>query len=201
MTRTELPRRVAAPSTPPPPWMAQASAEALMAAHVEGAEGAFEALHRKVAPRLRRFLRRLSRNVELTEDLLQITFAKAHVARDRYKLGSPVLAWLQTIARRSYYDEARYARNVHERLTGDGVLPETSTRESEVALRVEAAEAITNALRLLEDKQREAILLTVFEGLSMSEAAAEVGASRETVKTRVHRGRLALKAAGEPATT
>ena len=48
-------------------------------------------------------------------------------------------------------------------------------------------------LSRLDPRQREALLLTKFEGCSMEEAASRAGVSRTAMKTRVHRALRAVR--------
>ena len=58
---------------------------------------------------------------------------------------------------------------------------------------------LRQALLRLPGTQREIVVLRDLEGLSTREVAAIVGISEDNVKQRLHRGRLALRAALEPA--
>jgi len=63
-----------------------------------------------------------------------------------------------------------------------------------IALDVERTRAIEDALRRIGDDQRSAIVLFDVEGYDYAEIAAMTGVSLGTVKSRIHRGRLALHA-------
>ena len=54
--------------------------EELMERYVGGSAPAFDELYHRVTPKLFGYLLRLTRNRERAEDLLQITFTKAHPA-------------------------------------------------------------------------------------------------------------------------
>ena len=77
------------------------SLEELMVRYVEGDLEAFDHLYRRLSPRLFGYLLRLTRQREQAEDLVQITFAKIHRARQSYLKGSSPLPWALAIARRS----------------------------------------------------------------------------------------------------
>ena len=57
----------------------------------------------------------------------------------------------------------------------------------------ERDERINEALRMLHAKQRAAIVLTVYDGLSHAEAARVLGCSETTVSWRVFAARAKLK--------
>jgi RNA polymerase sigma-70 factor (ECF subfamily) len=59
---------------------------------------------------------------------------------------------------------------------------------------LERTRALEAALRSIGDDQRTAIVLFDVEGYDYGEIAAMTGVSLGTVKSRIHRGRLALRA-------
>lgn len=162
-----------------------------MERYVDGDADAFDALYRRVTPKLLGYLLRLTRNRERAEDLVQITFAKVHRARDSYLRGAPFLPWVLAIARRSFYDERRRAKARPEDLTFEGVLPEPRPQADAVPNDVSAA--LEQALSELPEAYREAIQLTKLTGLSIAQAAQVLGTTETAVKLRVHRGYLQLR--------
>ncbi len=58
---------------------------------------------------------------------------------------------------------------------------------------LETTEMVGTAIRALPPLQREVLVLTQFEGLTLDEAALTVGAEVGTVKARLHRARQNLK--------
>jgi RNA polymerase sigma-70 factor (ECF subfamily) len=166
--------------------------EDLMEQYVAGSASAFNQLYHRTAPQLFGYLVRLSQDRNKAEDLLQVTFAKVHRARQSYLRGASVLPWMLAIARRSFYDERRSAHVRHEQLTRSGALPETdpppdTERVSDVA------EALERALDQMPVNYREAIQLTKVTGLTIKEAAEVLDTSPVAVKLRVHRGYALLR--------
>src|SRR5262245_30875771 len=100
--------------------------------YVAGSARAFDELYQRVAPRLFGYLVRLTRNRERAEDLVQTTFTKVHRARASYLQGAPFLPWIFAIARRSFLDDRRLARNRSEDLSTDGTLPEPREEQASV---------------------------------------------------------------------
>ena len=70
---------------------------------------------------------------------------------------------------------------------GDEVDPER------IAVDAERSRALAVALRRITDDQRTAIVLYDVEGYDYAEIAEMTGVSLGTVKSRIHRGRLALR--------
>jgi RNA polymerase sigma-70 factor (sigma-E family) len=72
--------------------------------------------------------------------------------------------------------------------------PDPPEPEDEVLIQLERS-AVVAALRKLPDRQREAIVLRYYAGLSEAETAAAMGISRGAVKSHSARGMSALRAA------
>ena len=71
--------------------------------------------------------------------------------------------------------------------------PDPSPGPEEHALRREREAALRHALALLPVEQRDALMLTQLEGKPYAEAAAWLGVTEGTVKSRVNRARARLK--------
>lgn len=162
-------------------WMA-------LAQHGDGL--AYRALLDDLGPQLTRFLRRRLRDREDLADAYQDTFLAMHRARHTYRPLHPIEPWLFAIARNVAADYGRrwQRRTRYEILTENA--PERGTEPTR-----EMATELDTALRALPNLQREALQLLKFQGLSIREAAAQVGSTPGAVKLRAHRAYLALKAA------
>lgn len=148
-------------------------------------------------PSLRAFARGLCRNREFADDLVQEAMMRAWASRDTFRPGSNLRAWMFMILRNHFYTAVRK----NNRLTAWE--PEAAERllvqqpEQEERLHVED---VNRALMLLPDKQREMLLMVVGAGLSYEEAAEVADCNIGTVKSRLNRGRAAVKAIIDGAT-
>jgi RNA polymerase sigma factor (sigma-70 family) len=176
--------------------MQDATDEALMQRFIQGDEEAFTALHQRYAPRVRRFLLRLTGNEATADELTQTTFVSLVVSRGRYDWKAPVRPWLYAIATNAARDH--YRRRVNEVLSEEPAKDE-SVQPTSRDLGLE--KMVQKALAELPADQREAIVLHRFEGLSFAEVAQTVGVSVGAVKVRAHRGyerlRVSLKGVWE----
>ena len=158
-----------------------------------GDEDAYRQALERIATRLRGYLRRRMQSLpDDVEDLVQETLLALHLQRGTYDPAMPVSAWVTAIARHKLVDLWR-RRGRREALHD----PLDDVDESGLA----AAQADTGAqrdlARLLDelpDAQRQAILLTKIEGLSVAEASQRTGASESAIKVQVHRGLKRLAA-------
>ncbi len=148
------------------------------------------ALFQRYRRPLYRYLARRTGSSARAEDLAQEVFAALMDGADRYQPSGSFKSYLYRIASNLSAKEWRtYKRGVA--LDGE---PGTAPPEAEGALdRRSAAEAIRAALDGLEEEQREPILLREYEGLSYAEIAEVLGVPTGTIKSRIARGKLALR--------
>jgi RNA polymerase sigma-70 factor (ECF subfamily) len=133
------------------------------------------------------------------EDVVQEVMLRIHRHGDGLTNADRVTAWVHQIARNAIIDHYRRRAARPERPTGaaadleqreegsDGDLPSE-------ALRRELAACLRPLLDRLPDKQREALVLIEFEGLTQAEAARRLEISVSGAKSRVQRARAELKA-------
>ena len=101
------------------------------------------------------------------------------------------LPWLLVCARHALANAQRAARRqrkLFERVAGAAA---TSPQSSEQLY----AGSLAEALSTLNDRDRDALLLVAWEGLSSRQAAVVLGCSPQTFRVRAYRARLRLAAA------
>jgi RNA polymerase sigma-70 factor, ECF subfamily len=184
-------------------------AASLMGRYCDGEVAAFQALYTSLAPRILAYLRGLTGEQALAEDLLQVTFLKLHQARAAYVRDANPVPWIYTIAHRSFLDEARRRKRGrtraalelvaeaegHAQLNGEAASGvEAGAAADGVEASTEAALGVAmRALADLPESQRDALLLTKVHGRSLAETAAITGSSVGAIKQRIHRGYLTLR--------
>ena len=170
----------------------------LHALFLQGMDGdalAYRRFLTATATHLRAFLRRrLSRWPDEVEDLVQEALLAIHNQRLSYDTGVPLTAWVYTIAKYKLIDWLRrHARrdSLHDALddVDEGEHALFSTTDEAAG---EARRDLAKLLGLLPDKQRDAIVHTKLDGLSMREAADMLQMSEAAVKVSVHRGMKTL---------
>lgn len=160
----------------------------LMASYQAGSADCFEALYRKLAPALGRFLHSLCHDAETTRDLLQETFLQLHRARHTYDPRLRVEPWAYAIARNVFLADRR--RNARARVSPKEE-PEAAVGPHEEL--IVARDWLNRALGLLTPKTRDALLLHHLWGLSFAEIGAQLGIQAELAKLRSSRGIARLK--------
>lgn len=159
------------------------SDEALMLRFCDGDSRAFDTLFQRHAAQVRSYLRRVTQNQAVADDLTQATFLSVVKGRGRFLRDAAFKPWLYAIATNA-------ARDLHRRRRGEELVAEPKSNETvESAVRDFGLERQVNAaLGELPEAQRTAILMHRFEGLSFAEIAEVVGVSEGAVKVRAHRG-------------
>jgi len=152
-------------------------------------------------------------------DVTQEVFLKAFRGIGGFRQGSSLKTWLYRIAVRESLNHRRWwHRHCRNEVSLDASLREdqavtqiedlSATPFERLAAR-ETQSAVHNALAELPDVYRSAVILRDLEGLSYEEVAEVLETSVATVKTRILRGRRALRklldpflrAPGTPAST
>lgn len=170
---------------------------------------AFEELVLRYQNRLLSVLEHLVPSRELAEDLAQEVFLRVFRARKTYQPGARFSTWLFTIANNvaSNANRSRYRRKeVH--LDPDPAgnahpLEQLATAQSGFmparrADKEERAAIVRAAIDGLNERQRVALLLSKFEGLSYAEIADIMEMTPKAIKSLLSRARANLRAALEP---
>ena len=173
----------------------------LLAACARRDRAAFERLYRASAPKLFGVALRILRREDWAEDVLQECYVRIwdHAPEYRAGLAAP-MTWMTSIVRNRCLDWLRRP-NLEVVLAGadeDGDdpldrMPSGDSGPLEVLARSADAKALGDCLRRLEAKQRQAIMLAFYQGLSHSELASHMREPLGTVKTWVRRGLERLK--------
>lgn len=143
-------------------------------------------------PRLRRFARALTGQVADADDVVQIAVERALMRADQFQPGTRLDAWLMSIVRNAWIDEAR-SRTRRGQTFAPAELGENVGFDGEAQMhaRLEASD-VWSAMRDLPDEQREAVALVCIDGMAYREAADALGVPIGTLTSRLARGREAL---------
>lgn len=150
----------------------------------------------RLLPDLRAFARFLARDPTLADDLVQDTVLKALAALRQFRPGTNLKAWLFTIERNAFFEQARRRRREDRLLRERGYDP-----ESEAPRQVDQSEIadLQRLLFALPPLMREALVLVGAQEMSHEEAATICGVPVGTMKARVSRARTMLaKLASRP---
>jgi RNA polymerase sigma-70 factor, ECF subfamily len=159
------------------------------------AEPRMSDIHQEIAvhiPNLRRYARALVRDVVAADDLVQETLTRAIAKLHLWREGSSLRAWLFTILHNQYVNDVRRSIRSGTTVGFDDVtdlpLRLPATQEKCLELR-----DLDRALGRLPAEQRAVILLIGLEGMPYGEVATALGIPVGTVRSRLSRGRDALR--------
>ncbi|WP_448418441.1 RNA polymerase sigma factor SigE [Mycolicibacterium sp. XJ1819] len=164
----------------------------------------WDELVREHADRVYRLAYRLSGNPHDAEDLTQETFIRVFRSVQNYQPGT-FEGWLHRITTNLFLDMVRRRARIrmealpedYDRVPADDPNPEQIYHDSRLGPDLQAA------LDSLPPEFRAAVVLCDIEGLSYEEIGATLDVKLGTVRSRIHRGRQALRdyLASHPETT
>jgi RNA polymerase sigma factor (sigma-70 family) len=143
----------------------------------------FEQLYARHAGAIAAYALRRTRSEADAEEVVAETFLIAW--RKRGDLRGDALPWLYGVARRVLAGHARRAGRAPVELQVDVAAPADRSLERSELL---------HALLRLPERERDALLLTVWEGLDQRACAQVLGCSRVAVALRLRRARARLRA-------
>ncbi|WP_428266773.1 sigma-70 family RNA polymerase sigma factor [Haliangium sp.] len=178
--------------------MSEYSDSELIARAQGGDRAALDALLARIEPMVYRFGQKLCGHPEDAKGVLQETMITLVRSLDDFRGDSSLATWLYAIARSHCSKKRRKSKyapahvdsldaGVAERLADAGPDPAQDLERR----RLEAA--LDGAIRHLDDKYRDVLVLRDIEGLSAAEVATVTGLSVAAVKSRLHRARAALR--------
>ena len=172
--------------------------------------GAFETLVERYQNRLVGILFHLVGNRDEAEDLCQEVFLRIYKARKGYRPRAKFSTWLFTIANNlalnylrskgrnasvaigSAPNDSKAVVLVAHQLAGREGTPSTEMRQAELA------DVVREALAVLNEDQKLAVLLNKFEEMSYAEIADVMGRSPAAIKSLLARARNQLRERLEP---
>jgi RNA polymerase sigma-70 factor (ECF subfamily) len=148
-------------------------------------------------PDLRAYARFLARGPAESDDLVQEAVVRALAAVAQFQPGSSPRAWMFTILRNAFYEQAR-RRRTERAAIAEAVQDEPSAVLPAAQGQVELGD-LSRHLYALSPLFREALVLVGAQGFGYEEAAAICGVPVGTMKARVSRARgLLARSMSEP---
>ena len=171
---------------------------------------AFEILVRTHSPRMLAVARRIVRNDDDAQDVVQDAFIAAFRKIDGFKGDAKPGTWLHRIVVNAALMKLRSAKSKKETPIDD-LLPQYKDDGHRVAVenewqetgdieaeRNETRTLVRGKIDELPDDFRTVLLLRDVEQMDTKETAAQLGVSTAVVKTRLHRARQALRGLLDP---
>lgn len=177
-----------------------AADQELMRRVVAEEETAFAALYRRFAPGIFPMVYDILRDAKESEDVVQESFVQMWKKASSYDSSrSSLFTWAVMISRNRALDRLRSrqrrSRTLEAAAAESAAAPlEHGDQADELLDHAEERTRIRNALSRLPEAQRSAIDLAFFRGLTQSEISAKMGEPLGTIKARIRRGLVALRA-------
>lgn len=164
----------------------------------EDQDSALNAIMERWQGRLAAFLTRLVGDRETALSLAQETFVRVYRHRRRFNPRKVFSTWIFSIARNLARNHLRWRARHPEALMEPGQLADASPpvpqpNPAERAASRERLLAVEAAIRALPPDQREALVLSVYEGLGHAEIAEITDATVKAVEVRLWRARKELR--------
>ena len=186
-------------SSPAIPWEnAEQTDEEVVRQVLAGNTALFELLMRRCNERLYRATRSIVRNEQEAEDVMQQAYVNAFMHLRQYNGSAQFSTWLTRIAINEALGRVRHQgryeafdedfSNVESAMAGSS--PDNPERQ---AFTGELRSLLEGAIDTLPDGMREVFVLRDVEGMNTAEVADCLGVSEAVVKTRLSRGRAALR--------
>lgn len=152
---------------------------------------AYGELVRRYQSQVRNWLRQLTRDASLADDIAQETFIRAWHKLPTFIGKGRFIAWLMKLAHNEFLQHLRRAKR-QQRLA-DAVAADAEVRDTVSDFDGEAPD-IARFLQTLSEAEQKVLLLVYGYGLSHSEAGSVTGLPLGTVKSHVRRGKEKIRA-------
>ncbi len=166
---------------------------ALIAAVLRGEQQAFAPLVRKYQRQLYAAVRRLVRQHEDADDLVQECFVRAYQHLHEFDLNRSFYPWLYRIGINLAISFMR-KRKWHSAVDSVDIFPTAEGNPAAISETQEFYQALENAIARLPAEQRSILLLRTREDMSYQEMSEILGIEIGTVMSRLARAREKLRA-------
>lgn len=137
--------------------------------------------------RLFNFLARMTMDRDLAEDLTQNTFLRMIRYRSSYKSGRKFQSWIYQVARNVFSDHYQVSKKKKADHMDIEKVGEWVADEGEGHTIDEQEKLLHKSMQMLNDEQRELLILTRFQHMKYEEVAEMMETSVANIKVRVHR--------------
>ena len=150
---------------------------------------------RQHLPALLGFAVRMTGNPDQGEELVQDTMLRAVRNWEKFRGDSNPKTWLFSIAINAFRDNLRSRSNQQNQLEHEFIadLPSNIDGPEQQIMASELNEAIAQHVSSLPPRQREVLVLTTYEGMSIKEIGGMLDMKPANVYTTLHHARTTLK--------
>lgn len=136
---------------------------------------------------------RIYRNQDISEDLVQTVFLRILKYRTKFTGYGKFSSWMFRIAHNvsiDYFRKNKHFQNTEEITDSDLSYLET---EGDTIRGNDESKQLSQALQLLNEEERELLILSKYQGLKYKEIGEIIGCTEGAVKAKVFRAIISLK--------
>lgn len=152
---------------------------------------AFDAIVRRFQDRIYRLACVSLYDEQFAADVTQEVFVRSHKGLRRFRFKAEPFTWLYRTTKFVCHEFNRRRRT--ESLEGD--IGDTSQLPEHIVADVDRSRRVRAFVADLPERQREVVLLRIFEDMSVKETAKAMGCREGTVKALLHKATVNLEAA------
>lgn len=161
-----------------------------------GSEPAFRQLMQRHAAKAVRYCQRQLYDQALSEDQVQQAFLKVWVEAPRWRPDAKFTTWFYRILHNQMIDYFRANRRpmvaIDDEETAEQLVDTKADSERDM-MQKQRKQTVDAALKALPERQRQALILSHYEGFSQREAAGILGITESALESLLTRGRAALR--------
>lgn len=135
---------------------------------------------------------RLLGNLADAQDVSQEVFLRLYRNLDKVEASRNLAGWLYRVTVNASHD-LRRKRPAADPMEYAAAVPVSGNDPQQDVVEAERRRALEMSLRLLSEKERAALVLRDFEGLSTEEVARVLGSSEATVRSQISKARVKMK--------
>jgi RNA polymerase sigma factor (sigma-70 family) len=149
----------------------------------------FDRYHKRIF----NFLARMTMDRDMAEDLTQNVFLRLIKYRTSYRQGLKFQSWIYQVSRNVFSDHYQAHKNrLSNFIDVEKVSDKVADRDDSMH-QDEREEILHRSLAMLDDEQREVLVLTRFQQLKYEEVAVIMETSVANIKVKVHRAIAKLR--------
>lgn len=153
-----------------------------------------EEIYKKYSKLVYNYLYGLTRNIELSEELMQETFYSAIKGINKFKGNCKISVWLCQIAKNKWRDHLNKSKKIQLTSLNEDVefLISTDYYFEDMSDKDEIIQLYNN-INKLDESVREVFYLRIKGELSFKEIAEIIGKSEEWARVNFYRGKMKIK--------
>jgi len=140
-----------------------------------------------------RYIRKLSGNAQIAEEITSETFLKALKGIKTFRGDCEIRVWLCRIARNCYMDQMKRASRTVELKENEAVASRVSESAEEWLVRKDEAERLRAQMQKIPDTYRKVFDMRVFEGRSFKEIGKAFEKTENWACVTFHRARKMIR--------